>query len=112
VPDCTGCATRRVRRPRSSTDQRTARTVSARSTAECARNVQVILDHVYTILDSYPDAELAVEHRVHIPSQAVPDRMWGTTDVRIYVPSIRWLFVIDYKHGAGIFVDRRPTTSN
>lgn len=72
---------------------------------EQARNVQVILDYIYEILDRYPDAILSVEHRVHIPSSAVPGRMWGTCDVRIYVPSIRWLFVIDYKHGVGIFVD-------
>lgn len=74
-------------------------------TDDHARNVQVLLDYVYDILDRYPDAQLSVEHRVHIPSSAVPDQMWGTTDVKIYVPSIVWLFIIDYKHGVGISVD-------
>lgn len=74
-------------------------------TFEQVRNVQVILDYVYDILDQYPDAILHVEHRVHIPSSAVPGRMWGTCDVMIYVPSTKWLHVIDYKHGVGIFVD-------
>jgi hypothetical protein len=30
--------------------------------------------------------------------------MGGTLDIRIYIPQWKWLIVIDYKHGAGIFV--------
>lgn len=74
-------------------------------TDECQRAVQVMLDYVYGILRDYPDAVLSVERRVHVPSLAVPGDMWGTLDVRIYVPSIAWLWIADYKHGVGINVD-------
>lgn len=72
--------------------------------AEHVRNVNVLLAYVSDVVSRYPDAQVSVEHRVHIPSNAVPGRMWGTCDVKIYVPSIAWLFIIDYKHGVGISV--------
>lgn len=74
-------------------------------TAEQARGVQVILDHVYGVLESFPSAQLRVEHRVRIPSSAVPGQMYGTCDVFIYDPVSRRIWIIDYKHGAGIHVD-------
>lgn len=73
-------------------------------TPEMARAVQVALDYIYKILDANPGATLSVENRVKVPSFAVPGRMGGTLDVRIYLPQWKWLHIIDYKHGAGIFV--------
>jgi hypothetical protein len=73
-------------------------------TQDMVRAVQIYLDYVYDILDRFPDAVLRVENRVKVPSTVVPNRMGGTYDARIYVPSLRLLIVIDYKHGAGIFV--------
>lgn len=61
--------------------------------------VQVALDHVNGILEKYPDAIMWVEQRVTL----FPD-VGGTVDVMIYVPAMRLLFVVDYKHGAGHYV--------
>lgn len=77
------------------------RTDNAKSRFE---SVQIALDYVYDILDEHPDAIMLVEQRVHHPSQIVPDDCWGTADVLIYIPSLRKLFVIDFKHGAGVAV--------
>lgn len=85
------------------TAQRTADSFPETPSIQSA--VQVALDYVFSILDKHPDAEMFVEQRVAIPTQAVPGRMWGTADVVIYIPSLCWIFVIDYKHGVGIFVD-------
>lgn len=67
--------------------------------------VQVALDYVYDILDRYPDAQLMVEQRVEFPSEVAPGEVWGTADITIYVPSICYLYVLDYKHGIGIVVE-------
>ena len=67
--------------------------------------VQIAVDYVEDILDEYPDAVLLVEHRFEIPSVAAPGEVLGTADVCIFVPSLRLLYVIDYKHGAGVAVE-------
>lgn len=69
------------------------------------RAVQAALDHVYGILDDYPDAVLYVERFVNPPSEVTPGETGGYCDIAIHVPSIRTLFIIDYKHGAGIAKD-------
>ena len=61
--------------------------------------VQVALDYVQDILTAHPDATMYVERRVELS-----DEVGGTADVVIYVPSLKLLYVIDYKHGVGIFV--------
>lgn len=65
-------------------------------------SVQIALDHVYSILDAYPDAVMWTERFVDPPIESAPGEAGGYCDVLIYVPSIRTLFVIDYKHGAGV----------
>lgn len=66
-------------------------------------SVQDALDEVYDILDSYEDAKLYVETRVHFPSK-VTTECWGTADIVIVVASLGLCFVIDFKHGAGKYV--------
>ena len=66
-------------------------------------SVQNALDEVYDIVDSYEDAQMFVETRVHFPSQ-ITNECWGTADVAIVVPSMALVYVIDYKHGAGVYV--------
>jgi hypothetical protein len=61
--------------------------------------VQEALGYIHGILDANPDATMFVERQVKLN-----DEVGGTADVVIYVPSKRLLYVIDYKHGAGIFV--------
>lgn len=63
--------------------------------------VQEALDYVYEILDTYPDAQLLTEQRLHFPSLHAPDDVWGTGDILIFVPSLAWLIVADYKNGVG-----------
>lgn len=72
---------------------------------DTARAVQIALDEVYEILETDPGATIWIERKVEIPSSSVPDRLWGTADIIIYLPKFSRLVVIDYKHGAGIFVD-------
>lgn len=71
---------------------------------QAVRSVNVYLEHIYDILRKYPDAVLRIENQVPMPSAVVPGRIGGTYDARIYIPSLRWLIILDYKHGAGIFV--------
>lgn len=68
--------------------------------------LQFALDEVYAILDAYSDAQLYLETRVTFPSNAT-DQCWGTADIIIVVPSMRLLYVIDYKHGAGTYVEAK-----
>jgi len=79
--------------------------VSPNVTPEMARAVQVCLDYVYEICAEHPDAIVSIENKLRVPSSVVPDRMGGTYDVRIYIPSLKWLIIVDYKHGAGIYVE-------
>ena len=69
--------------------------------------VQMAIDHVYSILDEYPDAQLWIERYVDPPVDNAPGEAGGYCDIAIYVPSIRTLFIIDYKHGAGIAKDAK-----
>lgn len=68
-------------------------------------SIQQCLDYVYSILDEYPDAQMWVEVYVDPEIESLPGQAGGYCDIAIYVPSARLLFVIDYKHGAGIAVD-------
>jgi len=71
----------------------------------CA-SVQVVLDHVFDLLRMYPDAELYSERYLPVPQTVVPpDDCGGTSDVAVYVPSDKRLFVIDFKHGEGVVVE-------
>lgn len=61
--------------------------------------VQVALDHVNDILNRHPDAIMWVERQF-----TLGEDIGGTADVVIYIPSLRTLVVIDYKHGRGKYV--------
>lgn len=65
-------------------------------------SVQTTLDYVYDILDKYPDAEMWLETKVEVPCDKAPGDADGHADVIIWVPSIRTLYVIDFKHGSGV----------
>lgn len=67
--------------------------------------VNMALNYVYSILDEYPDAVLYNERFVNPPSEVTPGETGGYCDIAIWVPSIRTLFIIDYKHGAGVAKD-------
>lgn len=70
---------------------------------EMTEAVKVAYDYVADILDEHPDAILWVESRLRFPTDF--EVVEGTCDVRIYIPSMRLLYVIDYKHGAGVPVE-------
>lgn len=72
---------------------------------ETARAVQIAYDYVAELKERDPSAQVWIEARVRVPSTVVPDKLYGTADVIVYLPLTGELFVIDYKHGAGIFVD-------
>lgn len=66
--------------------------------------VNVALHYVQDILEAYEDAVLYVEHFFEMPSN-VTDQGWGWNDIAIHVPSLSLVYIIDYKHGAGVGVD-------
>lgn len=70
--------------------------------ADFHRAVQVMLDYVYGIMDQHPDAVMSLEQYIEPPSDAAPGEVGGYCDVAIYIPSAKTLYVIDYKHGAGV----------
>lgn len=75
--------------------------------------VQKALDHINDILERHPDAVMWVERQFTLPMPTptpvfdedglitghAPTEIGGTADVVIYVPSLKMLTVIDYKHG-------------
>lgn len=80
--------------------------------------VQKALDHVNEILSKHPDAVMWVERQFTLPMPTPtpvfdedgliighePTEIGGTADVVIYIPSLKLLIVIDYKHGRGKYV--------
>jgi hypothetical protein len=62
-------------------------------------SVRVCVDHVYAILVAHPDAQIFLETPFELPSFIAPGQCFGTCDILIYVPSLKRLYVIDYKHG-------------
>lgn len=77
-----------------------------RTDDESARldSVQVALDYVYDLLDTYDDAEMFLERNVPFPTM-ITDDCGGTNDVIIAVPALMMMWVIDFKHGAGVAVE-------
>lgn len=67
--------------------------------ADDVEAVQVALDHVNDILNKHPDATYWVERMF-----TLGEDVGGSADVVIYVPSLKLLIVIDYKHGRGKYV--------
>lgn len=64
--------------------------------------IQDCLDYVKDILDAYGDeATLYVEFKFVFPS-FITNEAYGTCDIAIHVPFLRLLYIIDYKHGAGV----------
>ena len=75
-------------------------------TEEMCVAVQEYLDYVFGVIDAHPDAEYVVEHGFEIPiAAAEPGEVYGTVDCRIYIPSLKKLIIVDYKHGIGVNVD-------
>lgn len=73
-------------------------------------SVQMMLDYVCDLLDSYDDAIVYVEHQFLMPSYDPATGGWhkdagGTNDVILISPSLHMIHVIDFKHGAGEAVD-------
>lgn len=76
-------------------------------TEEMIEAVQVMLDEVKSILSLDPNAEMRLEERFSLDAINPPAPMFGTSDVVIYLPSLRKLVVVDYKHGVGYAVAAR-----
>jgi hypothetical protein len=75
-------------------------------THEMTDAVDEYLDYVFGVIDAHPDAEYVVEHGFEIPiAAAEPGEVYGTVDCRIYIPSLKKLIIVDYKHGIGVNVD-------
>lgn len=73
-------------------------------------SLQVALNYIYDILDDYPDAELYIEKFVDPPCPSAPGETGGYCDVAIFIPSLAWLIILDYKHGAGVAKQAKGNT--
>lgn len=73
---------------------------------EFKSSINDALDYVWTLLEElnifYGDAVLFIEQDVNPPITSAPGEAAGYCDIAIYSASARRLWVIDYKHGAGI----------
>lgn len=74
-------------------------------TQEMADAVQVYLDEVAKWLAKDEAAVLHVESRFHLAE--FHDDLFGTNDACIWLPTLKLLVVLDYKHGAGRYVEAR-----
>lgn len=68
------------------------------------------LEYVYGIMDLYPDAVMHIEVRVNPPLPAAPGEAAGYCDIMIHSPAAKILYVIDYKHGAGVYKSAEGNT--
>jgi hypothetical protein len=71
-------------------------------TQEMVAAVTVFTDAVRELTVGFPQRELSIEVRFHLT--ALHPDLWGTADVAIYDPDTFDLWVMDYKHGAGVLV--------
>jgi hypothetical protein len=79
---------------------------SPKFTKELCDAVQEYLDFIFGVIDDAPDAEYVVEHAFTIPIKNAEDgEVFGRNDCSIYIPSMKKLIVVDYKHGIGVNVD-------
>ena len=77
-------------------------------TREMKDAVKVYVDHCQELGLFIDDAEEGIEVHTTLEPFGVPD-VYGTVDYMLAIPSIRTLYVRDYKHGKGIVVD--PTNN-
>lgn len=66
-------------------------------TQAMADDVQIYLSEIRRIKAENPDAVVLVEPKVTMHS--VSDEVYGYVDCMIFVPSKRWLFIVDLKYG-------------
>lgn len=71
---------------------------------EFYRSINDAIEYVRFVLDSDPDAKMWVEAFVNPPIESAPGEAGGYCDIGIYLPATKHLYVIDYKHGAGVGV--------
>ena len=77
-------------------------TIEGEVDEEMCEAVQLYLDTINKILEM--DDEMWVEHKFDLSEEMAPG-VYGTSDCVIYKPKTKTLYVIDYKHGAGIPVN-------
>ena len=69
----------------------------------CVEAVQTCLDYVASLTEQDPLAEDRSESRVYF--QPHPDKCYGTCDILVVLPTLRRVYIIDYKHGEGMLVE-------
>ena len=70
---------------------------------DMAYNVNVYIEEINSIRLKYPDAICSVEKPFDLGWLDKDIR--GTNDCMIYIPSMKWLIVLDLKYGQGIVVE-------
>jgi len=65
--------------------------------------IQVYVEYIHKLQAQYPDGQIYIEHKFDLSEIYLG--CFGTSDCVFYVPSLKKLYVIDYKHGSGIAVE-------
>lgn len=73
-------------------------------TQEMYDAVQVYVSHCKDLSAFMDDVQEGIEVFTNLEPFGIPD-VYGTVDYSLYVPSIRTLYIRDYKHGKGVVVD-------
>jgi len=74
-------------------------------TEEHVEAVQWCANHVHGLLEAIDDPDPQVHLEVRLNLAGIEEGMFGTSDIIIYSPKLRTLFVYDNKFGAGVKVD-------
>lgn len=68
--------------------------------------VEFVLDYIARVRAIAPDIEITNEHRVWFPQNVVKrTECGGTLDIKLYSPSLRRAWIIDFKFGEGVPVE-------
>jgi len=78
-------------------------------TEEMATAAQECIDHVIAryeeLIADYDEVHMYLERQFDLGPLNPPEPMFGTADITMWVPSIKHIEVIDYKHGQGVVVE-------
>lgn len=65
-------------------------------------SIDIALQYIKSLVEEYPGAQVFIERKVMVPSAVAPGEADGHCDIIVWHPLTGVLFVIDYKHGAGV----------
>jgi hypothetical protein len=77
-------------------------------TTDMAYNVNLYVEEINSIRLKYPDAICFIERKFDLGW--LDQDIAGSNDCMVYIPSLKWLIVLDLKYGQGIIVEPQWNT--